>query len=72
MTSLVPLCRCKPQQGAVYDGWLVGRLRLCSHFADKFRSEIILLRNDLSTQNAKYSGIICPHYYNQNGTTKLV
>ena len=37
------------------------KLWLCSHFADRFRSEIIFLRNELSTQYAKCSGIICPH-----------
>ena len=38
--------------------------RLCLHSADKFR-------NDLSTQYAKCSRIICP-YCNENRTIKVV
>ena len=32
-------------------------LRLCLHFADRFCSEILMLRNDLSTQPAECSGM---------------
>ena len=50
---------------------MIARFGLCSHFADRFRSEIIMLRNDMSTQYAECSGIIFP-YCNQNGTIKVV
>ena len=36
-------------------------LRLCSHFADRFYSEIIMLRNDLFTQPAECFRMKCPH-----------
>ena len=32
-------------------------IKLCSHFADRFRSEISILRNDLSTQLVEWSGM---------------
>ena len=32
------------------------KYRLCSHFVDRFRSEILMLRNDLSTQPANVPG----------------
>ena len=35
-------------------------LRLCSHFADRFYSEMIMLRNDLSSQPVVCSRIKCP------------
>ena len=37
------------------------KLRLYSHFVNRFCSEILLLQNDLFTEPAKYSGMNCPH-----------
>ena len=37
------------------------KYRLRSHFADRFCSEIFLLRNDQSTQPVECSRINCPH-----------
>ena len=36
------------------------KLRLCSHFADRFCSKMLLLCNDLSTQPVECSGMSCP------------
>ena len=36
-------------------------LRPCSHFAERFCSEILMLSNDLSTNSAECSRMKCPY-----------
>ena len=42
-------------------------LRLCSHFVDRFSSEMLLLRNDSSIQPVEFSGMNSLHVNNRNG-----
>ena len=72
IAQITVISRVKILSSPAFCGWSgVFNFRLCSQFADRFRSEIILPRNDLSRQNAECSGITCPHCH-QNGTIKVV
>ena len=72
IAQITVISRVKILSSPAFCGWSgVFNFRLCSKFADRFRSEIILPRNDLSRQNAECSGITCPHCH-QNGTIKVV
>ena len=47
----------------VFYRYLKCSLRPCSHFPDRCRSGTFLLRNNLSTQHAKYCGTNRPHVF---------